>query len=89
MLACAGVFFAATAMFEVFYRNIWPVVLALPVLVFICCYPLLKRFTRLCHYYLGASLRWRRFVRGSRSRERSRWPADPHGGGGALLDGGV
>jgi 4-hydroxybenzoate polyprenyltransferase len=30
--------------------------LAAPVLLFLCGYPLLKRFTRLCHYYLGAAL---------------------------------
>ncbi len=30
--------------------------LSLPVLAFLCAYPLLKRFTRLCHYYLGAAL---------------------------------
>jgi 4-hydroxybenzoate polyprenyltransferase len=24
--------------------------------LFLCAYPLLKRFTRLCHYYLGAAL---------------------------------
>jgi 4-hydroxybenzoate polyprenyltransferase len=27
-----------------------------PVLVFISAYPFLKRFSRLCHYYLGAAL---------------------------------
>ena len=30
--------------------------LSIPVLAFISAYPLLKRFTRLCHYYLGAAL---------------------------------
>ncbi len=56
LLFCVAVFIGATGMFELLYRNPWPVVLALPVLVFISSYPLLKRFTRLCHYYLGASL---------------------------------
>src|SRR4029453_1955736 len=38
------------------YRTPYPPILALPVLAFISAYPLLKRFTRLCHYYLGAAL---------------------------------
>jgi 4-hydroxybenzoate polyprenyltransferase len=37
-------------------QNPWPVLLSPLVLAFICAYPLLKRFTRLCHYYLGAAL---------------------------------
>jgi 4-hydroxybenzoate polyprenyltransferase len=36
--------------------NPWPLILCVPVLLFISGYPLLKRFTRLCHYYLGAAL---------------------------------
>jgi 4-hydroxybenzoate polyprenyltransferase len=53
---CAALFVGATALFEVFYRNPWPLILSIPVLVFVSAYPLLKRFTRLCHYYLGAAL---------------------------------
>ena len=57
MLAmCAAAFVGATALFQVIYRNPWPLYLALPVLGFLAAYPLLKRFTRLCHYYLGAAL---------------------------------
>lgn len=57
MLAgCAAAFVAATSGFWLQYGNIWPLVLAVPVLAFICAYPLLKRFTSLCHYYLGAAL---------------------------------
>ena len=52
----AAAFVAATGLFQVFYHNPWPLVFSLPVLLFISAYPLLKRFTRLCHYYLGASL---------------------------------
>jgi 4-hydroxybenzoate polyprenyltransferase len=55
-IACAAAFIAATIGFEFFYRNPWPMRLAIPVLAFLCAYPLLKRFTRLCHYYLGAAL---------------------------------
>jgi 4-hydroxybenzoate polyprenyltransferase len=53
---CAMAFVASTALFEVLYRNPWPLILAIPVLLFLAAYPLLKRFTRLCHYYLGAAL---------------------------------
>lgn len=38
------------------YDNWWPAILGLPVLVWISVYPLLKRFTALCHLYLGSSL---------------------------------
>jgi 4-hydroxybenzoate polyprenyltransferase len=56
MMLAAGLFIAATALFWIFHSNIWPLVLSVPVLIFICAYPLLKRFSRLCHYYLGAAL---------------------------------
>src|SRR5206468_4531075 len=38
------------------YKNPWPLILSLPVLGYVSAYPLLKRFTRLCHYYLGGAL---------------------------------
>jgi 4-hydroxybenzoate polyprenyltransferase len=53
---CATVFVSATAGFWVWYRNVWPLALSAPVLLFVSAYPFLKRFTRLCHYYLGAAL---------------------------------
>ena len=56
MMLSAAIFIAATAMFWVVYDNIWPLALSAPVLAFICLYPLLKRFSRLCHYWLGAAL---------------------------------
>lgn len=56
LAGCATVFVAATALFWFGYRNPWPLILSVPVLLFLCGYPLLKRFTRLCHYYLGAAL---------------------------------
>jgi 4-hydroxybenzoate polyprenyltransferase len=55
VIVCSSAFIAATALFG-FYKNIWPVILSFPVLLFISAYPFLKRFTRLCHYYLGAAL---------------------------------
>jgi len=56
LFPCAAVFVAATAAFWIGYGNVWPLVFAVPVLAFLSAYPLLKRFTRLCHYYLGAAL---------------------------------
>ena len=53
---CIAAFVVATALFKVLYHNPWPLILSAPVLLFISAYPLLKRFTRLCHYYLGAAL---------------------------------
>jgi 4-hydroxybenzoate polyprenyltransferase len=56
VLLCITGFIAATAGFRVMYGNPWPLRLSVPVLAFLSAYPLLKRFTRLCHYYLGACL---------------------------------
>lgn len=56
LATCAVGFVAASSLFGVFYRNWLPVIFSIPVLVFLASYPLLKRFTRLCHYYLGAAL---------------------------------
>ncbi len=53
---CASIFIFAAALFLVLYGNPWPLALSVPVLLFLAAYPFLKRFTRLCHYYLGAAL---------------------------------
>jgi 4-hydroxybenzoate polyprenyltransferase len=53
---CAAGFILAAAGFYLAYFNPWPVLLAGPVLAFVAAYPLLKRFTRYCHYYLGVCL---------------------------------
>jgi 4-hydroxybenzoate polyprenyltransferase len=42
--------------FGVLYDNWLPTLLGPGVLAFLCAYPFLKRFTSLCHYYLGAAL---------------------------------
>jgi len=55
-IACGLAFLGATSLFGFIYSNWMPLILSLPVLAFIASYPLLKRFTRLCHYYLGAAL---------------------------------
>jgi 4-hydroxybenzoate polyprenyltransferase len=54
-LTCASGFLASTCIFLVF-ENPWPVYLAVPVLAFVCAYSYTKRFTALCHFWLGASL---------------------------------
>jgi len=53
---CSICFIAATSAFYFAYHNPWPLVLSIPVLLFLSAYPLLKRLTRLCHYWLGAAL---------------------------------
>lgn len=52
LLCCAG-FVAATLLF---LPNIWPLVLAVPVLLFLLGYSYAKRFTNWCHYWLAAAL---------------------------------
>jgi len=42
--------------FFLIWNNSWPLNLSLPVLLFFVTYPYLKRFTWLCHVYLGAAL---------------------------------
>lgn len=56
MIACALAFVGATSVFGFVYNNYLPLIFSVPVLLFISAYPFLKRFTRLCHYYLGACL---------------------------------
>ena len=56
LIACGFAFVGATSLFGFLYNNWLPLILSIPVLLFLTTYPLLKRFTRLCHYYLGAAL---------------------------------
>ncbi len=39
-----------------FLPNIWPLILSLPVLAFLCAYSYAKRFTALAHFWLGSAL---------------------------------
>lgn len=48
MLACAG--------FRWLYNNPWPLILCVPVLIFLCLYSYTKRFTRWSHLILGAAI---------------------------------
>src|SRR5207237_9058757 len=54
-ILCAAGFVASTLLFLV-SGNAWPLYLAVPVLAFICAYSYTKRFTFLCHVWLGTSL---------------------------------
>lgn len=56
LAGCAGAFMMVCALFGVLYGNWWPVGLGVPVLGWISAYPLAKRYSSLCHLYLGSSL---------------------------------
>ncbi len=56
ILACSLGFIGLTSLFGIFYANWIPLIASIPVLIFVSLYPFLKRFTQLCHYYLGAAL---------------------------------
>ena len=49
-------FVASTSVFGFLWDNWLPLSLSVPVLGWLCVYPLLKRFTWLCHIFLGAAL---------------------------------
>jgi 4-hydroxybenzoate polyprenyltransferase len=52
-LACSVGFVAATLLF---LPNRWPLILSIPVLLFLLGYSYAKRFTQWCHYWLSAAL---------------------------------
>jgi 4-hydroxybenzoate polyprenyltransferase len=55
-LAAAAAFIACTALFWFFFANFWPLALSVPVLLWIAFYSFTKRFTALCHIFLGGAL---------------------------------
>lgn len=55
-IACSVGFIASTAHFIVWNDNWWPLYLSVPVLLFLLAYSYTKRFTALCHFWLGTSL---------------------------------
>lgn len=55
-LANAALFLLAAGAFWPAFNNPWPAMLALPVLAFVALYSYTKRFTALCHIFLGAAL---------------------------------
>jgi len=52
-LTCTLLFVVSTLLFR---PNPWPLYLSVPVLAFLSGYSYAKRFTALCHYWLGAAL---------------------------------
>jgi 4-hydroxybenzoate polyprenyltransferase len=54
--ACAILFIAAASLFWTLFANPWPTFLAIPVLLWIAFYSITKRFTALCHIFLGGAL---------------------------------
>ncbi|MCC6320764.1 MAG: 4-hydroxybenzoate octaprenyltransferase [Phycisphaerales bacterium] len=52
----AALFIAACGLFAAFYGNIWPLALSGPVLGWIALYSYTKRFTWMCHLFLGGAL---------------------------------
>jgi 4-hydroxybenzoate polyprenyltransferase len=55
--ACAAGFVAATALFLwAEPENPWPLLLSVPVMLFVCGYSYTKRFTALAHFWLGVAL---------------------------------
>jgi 4-hydroxybenzoate polyprenyltransferase len=55
-LLCAIAFILTTLGFLVFFANPWPALLSAPVLAWIALYSYTKRFTALCHLFLGGAL---------------------------------
>ena len=55
-LGAAACFVAAASLFGLSFSNWWPAILAVPVLLWIAFYSLTKRFTALCHVFLGGAL---------------------------------
>lgn len=52
-LVCSAAFIASTLLF---LPNQWPIILSIPVMLFLLGYSYAKRFTALCHYWLSAAL---------------------------------
>jgi 4-hydroxybenzoate polyprenyltransferase len=55
-LGCAVLFACTCAAFGVIFGNWWPLMLSVPVLAWIAFYSFTKRFTLLCHMFLGGAL---------------------------------
>lgn len=56
LVGCTIAFQAVTLGFGFLHANWYPAFLAMPVLLLLGAYPLFKRFTRWCHFYLGFCL---------------------------------
>ncbi len=56
LVVCGILFLGVTGGWWWWVGNAWPVMLAVPVLGWLAIYSLTKRFTAMCHFWLGASL---------------------------------
>lgn len=56
LLSASCLLFVLTTAGFLNYGNALPLIFSVPVLAIVLAYPLFKRFTRLCHYYLGMCL---------------------------------
>lgn len=56
LVACNVLFLGACSLYWFIFGNPWPLVLAEPVLAWIAFYSFTKRFTWLCHVFLGGAL---------------------------------
>ncbi|MDP6058950.1 MAG: 4-hydroxybenzoate octaprenyltransferase [Pirellulaceae bacterium] len=56
VICCSAGFVVTTAGFWVLYNNPWPTLLSAPVLTWLVGYSFTKRFTWLCHLFLGVAL---------------------------------
>ena len=56
LIISAGLFMTTCLLFLLLLGNWWPLILGVPVISWLCLYPLLKRMTWGCHIWLGASL---------------------------------
>ena len=56
VVACAVAFMACAALFHIVMSNALPLILSLPVLAVLAGYSYTKRFTWLCHVFLGLAL---------------------------------
>jgi 4-hydroxybenzoate polyprenyltransferase len=54
--SAAVLFIGATGLFWILFSNPWPLILSTPVLAWIAFYSFTKRFTALCHIFLGGAL---------------------------------
>ena len=70
-VVCAAGFVASTLLF---WPNRLPLLLALPVLAFLCAYSFTKRFTALAHFWLGAALMLAPLAAWIAVRGRLDWP---------------
>ncbi|MBL4702324.1 MAG: 4-hydroxybenzoate octaprenyltransferase [Phycisphaeraceae bacterium] len=55
-IVCAVAFIASTSGFYFFRDNYWPLLLSPLVLILLSAYSFMKRFTALCHIFLGSAL---------------------------------